>query len=445
METAARRRARRRTSLAWTGVALLFASCDSANQNLPAVEIGRSAHFLYYARSADRAPASILDLLEADWTEMSTFFGLDQGLLVKYYLFDSRDDFLSNGPCPSFDGACAWGPAVYAERPFHEHELIHAYFSPLGPAPPILAEGVASGLSCFEFFPDPPVAPSDASWQAAAGGVHLDSTDYGQSRLVRHLIRQHGPQRFVDFYRSTEYTRDPALFALQFDRFWAERIDAVWSEATASSASPTYRDVAMCPCSAPPLPIDGSEFPIRALSGALALPRPFTLAAETDVAISLDGLGGTAIRNCWDEDYQRAVLRPDSPAPPSVVFLHLPAGHYFLQARPLGAAPASASVSPGAWLVADCTAGEVFPVDATFAGTVEILGNGSASYLHLDVAGPREATVTTNLSELSVCPACDSPASECTTVAAPTSAAITLNGSYVVKAQSGQRGSLSFR
>jgi hypothetical protein len=428
--------------LAWAGVALLVVSCNGAEPDLPAVEIGRSAHFHYYARAADRVPASVLDLLEANWTEMSTFFGLDQSLLVKYYLFDSRDDFVANGPCPSFDGACAWGRAVYSERPFHEHELIHSYFAPLGPAPSIVEEGVASGLSCFEFLPEQPLPPSDPSWQAAVRNDHVDSTDYGQSRFVRQLIREHGPERFRDFYESTEATRDPAVFSQQFDRFWGESIDVVWAEATASSPSPTYRDLAMCPCSAAPLPVDGSASAITALFGALSLPRPFTLATETDVAVSLQDLGGSAIRNCWDQDYQRAVLRPDSPAPPAVVFLHLPAGHYFLQARPLGAAPASVSLTPGAWLAADCAAGEVFPVGANFAGSVEILGTASVSYLHLDVPGPREAMVSANVS---VCPACDSPASECTTGAAQASTPVTLNGAYVVKVTAGQWGSVAFQ
>lgn len=442
MANAARRRERRRPTLVSTGVALLVASCNGAELDLPAVEIGRSSHFRYYARSADRVSRSILDLLEANWTEMSTFFGLDQMFLAKYYLFDSRDDFVSNGPCPSFDGACAWGSSVYSERAFHEHELIHSYFSPLGPAPSILAEGVASGVSCFEFFPEPPIPPTDRSWQAAVRNAHVDSTDYGQSRLVRYLIRQHGPQRFADFYRSTGFTRDPALFALQFERFWGESIDAVWAEATASSTLPTYRDVAMCPCLATPLPIDGSRVPITALHGSLSLPRPFTLGAESDVAVSLQGLGGTAILSCGDAHYQRAMLQPDLPTPPAVVFIHLPAGHYFLLALPLSAAPASISIVPGDWMAADCTAGEVFSVGASFAGRLEVRGTASASYLRLDVAGPREAMVGTNLS---VCPACDSPASECTATAALAPAVVTLNGSYVVKVPPGQWGALSFQ
>jgi hypothetical protein len=421
---------------------LLVNACGGEAIDLPAVEVGRSPHFRYYARAADRVPATIFDLLEAHRAEMSTFFGLNPMTAIDYYLFDSEEDAIQHGPCGS--SACARGSSVYSDTPFHEHELIHSYFSTLGLAPPIIAEGVASGLSCFEFFSTSATPPADTSWQAAASNFHVDSTDYGQSRLVRYLIRQHGPESFARFYRYTEHTLDPALFALQFDRFWGESIGAVWAEATASHASPTYLDVAMCPCSATQLRIDGNSIPIAALNGAQSLPRPFTLTAESDLAVSMEGLGGTAIRNCWDESYQRQLLQGDFPAPPAVLFLHLPAGHYYLQALPQSAAPASISIRPGGWLAADCAAGEVFSVDSAFAGNFEILGPGSTSYLRFVVAGPRAATVRATVSGLSLCPACDSPSTECTTVAPLTSANITLNGEYVVKVEPAQQVSISF-
>ena len=74
---AARRRGRGAATLSCAGVALLFAACGGEAIDLPAVEVGRSSHFRYYARADDRVPVTVLDLLEAHWTEMSTFFGLD--------------------------------------------------------------------------------------------------------------------------------------------------------------------------------------------------------------------------------------------------------------------------------------------------------------------------------------------------------------------------------
>ena len=78
--------------------------------DLPAVESGQSAHFRYYARAADRVPAGVLDLLEWHWSTMSSFFGLDPGL-VTYYLFDSQDDLTRNGPCGAT--ACESAGSVY--------------------------------------------------------------------------------------------------------------------------------------------------------------------------------------------------------------------------------------------------------------------------------------------------------------------------------------------
>jgi hypothetical protein len=422
---------------------LLLASCGDDDLDLPAVEVGRSTHFRYYARAADRVPVSILDLLEAHWTETSTFFRLDQNLLVDYYLFDSADDLAAHGPCGSA-GGCA-GFAAFTARPFHEHELLHTYFAPLGSTPPLIAEGVASGVSCLEFSTSPGSPPQDASWQAAASNVHLEGEDFGQSRLIRYLIRQHGPEAFVNFYRSAEHTLDPALFALQFDRFWGESIDAVWAAATTPQVVPTYLDVAMCSCSGAEMPVDGSPSAISPLYGAYSMPRPFTLTADSDVVVSMDGLGGTAIRQCWDEDYQQRILRSDVVAPPSKAILHLPAGHYYLQALPLDATPGSISIERGTWLGADCTATDAVSVEAGFMGTLEADGPGAPSFLRLSVAGPRTAAVSATFSALSLCPACDSLPPDCATVAPGAPATVVLDGPHIIKLNARGRGSLSFQ
>jgi hypothetical protein len=441
--TAARRGNGWPAALAGIGVALLLASCGDQDLDLPGAEVGRSTHFRYHARAADRVPAGILDLLEGHWTQVSTFFRLDQNLLVDYYLFDSADDLVTNGPCLS---ACApSGAALYTDRPFHEHELIHTYLASLGSTAPIVAEGVASGLSCFDTYSSPESPPPDPSWQAAASNFHVDSTDYGQSRLVRYLIRRHGPEAFASFYRYAEQTLDPGLFALQFDRFWGESIDTVWAAATAPQVSPTYLDVGMCACSEAELPVDGSSVPVAPLYATYSLPRPFTLAAESDLAVSMQGLGRTAIRNCWDEDYAQRVVRSDVVAPPSTVLLHVPAGHYYVQALPVSTTPGSVAIQRGAWLARDCTAGESFSVDSGFAGNLEVEPPGSPSFLHLSVAGPRTATVSPGPSTVSLCPACDSPPADCTTVAPLTSVTVTLDGSHVLKLDSGVRASLMFQ
>ena len=53
---------------------LLYAGCGGGQSvNLPAVAVGQSAHFRYHARSADRVPVAILDLLEWHWSMMSSF------------------------------------------------------------------------------------------------------------------------------------------------------------------------------------------------------------------------------------------------------------------------------------------------------------------------------------------------------------------------------------
>ena len=411
--------------------------------DLPAVEIGQSAHFRYYARAADRVPAGVLDLLEWHWSTMSSFFGLDPGL-VTYYLFDSQDDLTRNGPCGAT--ACESAGSVYTAESFHEHELIHAYFSAQEPVPSIIGEGVASAMSCFQYHLAPSSPPSDPSWQAAASHTHEDTTDYGQSRLVRYLIRQHGPESFSAFYRSLHYTLDPATFAAEFQSYWGESIDQVWPLATTPGSMPTYLDVGMCPCNSTPVALDGSSITVTAPFGSYAWPMSFTLQAPTSLNVSAANLGWTAVRNCWDQDLAMQILQQDSPDnPPSHTLLGLGAGHYYLQVIPNDLAHAAISIASGDWLSASCGTGQPVTIDANFAGNINLLGLGSDSQVELTIAGPRTATVSsgTGTSGFVLCPACGSVPADCTAVPTLTSVMTTLNGTYYGTVAANELASIS--
>jgi hypothetical protein len=432
---------------ALAAVMISAAGCGGGQSvSLPAVAVGQSAHFRYHARSADRVPVAILDLLEWHWSMMSSFFGLDQHLIVDYYLFDSADDLAKNGPCPTSAAACAIQASVYTPLPFHEHELIHAYFSEQGAGPPIIAEGVASGMTCFEYATAPEAPPADPSWQAAVTSVHEDVTDYGQSRLIRYLIRQRGPQAFSSFYGSVPYTTDPATFASAFQGYWGQSIDDVWAQATATSPAPTYLDVGMCPCNSTPVALDGSGITVTAPFGSYAWPMSFALQAPTSLNVATANLGWTAVRNCWDQDLAMQILQQDSPDnPPSHTLLGLGAGHYYLQVIPNDLAHAAVSIASGDWLSASCGTGQPVTIDGNFTGNINLLGLGSDSQVELTIAGPRTATVSsgTGTSGFVLCPACGSVPADCTAVPTLTSVMTTLNGTYYGTVAANERASIS--
>ena len=104
-----------------------------------------------------------------------------------------------------------------------------------------------------------------------AGGRRASRSDrvYGLGGLfVRHMIRRHGIEEFLRYYEQSPERRDPALFAANFESFWGERIDDVWTDFTTITAGVPWVDQKICPCSLPPItPGDGD----RERSGARAL------------------------------------------------------------------------------------------------------------------------------------------------------------------------------
>jgi hypothetical protein len=429
------------------GLALVLCACGQ-DVDLPAVEIGRSLHFRYYARAADRVPPPIFDHLEGHWANMSTFFGLKPDSVIDYYLYDSIEDLEARGPCAGV-AACAAGASVHTTMPFHEHELIHAYLSQLGFAPPIISEGVASGLSCFEYFSPPADTPVDLPWQDVARLTHRDrqggAIEYGAMRLVRHIIREHGPATFARFYGYAAYTLDPALFALEFERFFGRSLDETWAEATAPHTTPTYLDEAMCPCATGALPLDGSAVAIPWRYGATVPPLPFRLETDTSVRLALSGIALTNIRNCWDDVRVHEILQADAVYPPSQIVIPLRAGHYYVQSLLQGGAPGSIAIEQGDWLATECGDGEPLRVDAGTRGQLVIRARPGAAltYARLTVDGPRPVTTQFAVSGISVCPSCAAPPADCVAPSAAPAGA-TLDGSYIVRLEPGRSAVLTF-
>ena len=126
-----------------------------------------------------------------------------------------------------------------------------------------MAEAIGCGYEA-------PISASfaDIDWRHAVVELRSDRV-YGLGGLfVRHMIRRHGIEEFLRYYEQSPERRDPALFAANFESFWGERIDDVWTDFTTIKGGVPWVDQKICPCSLPPITPGGGD---RERSGARAL------------------------------------------------------------------------------------------------------------------------------------------------------------------------------
>jgi hypothetical protein len=246
-----------------------------------------SAHFRYFATSTDRIPAGILDRLEQHRTDVLGYLGLPDEDVVSYYRFDRVEDFYMVDGCMNSEG-CTQGNRVYTTVAFDEHELVHAYLSAWRQGS-LVTEGIAETFHCGEPLRDFVFArPLTLDWKALIGqsAMYHEGEPYRWGlRLVLYLIRAYGQNRFLAYYKTTHYTDDPALFALEFERFWGESIDQVWSVLVADMDS---TPVPICPCGLPVVSTDGSSMLISEFADYRVL--PIVPIGET-LVVSLDSSG----------------------------------------------------------------------------------------------------------------------------------------------------------
>jgi hypothetical protein len=251
---------------------IAMALCGCGQQvTLPPVEAS-SPHFHYFAMSQAEIPLGILDRLEQHRADMLGYLGLTESGIVTYYRFDRIVDLNRIDCSGSVGAACTDGSTVYTTNVFEQHELIHAYLSAWTP-PQLIAEGTAEAFHCGEPLRDWVFAtPLKTAWDAVVAQPDSDRDVYRWGvRLVLHLIRTYGVAPFVKYYQTAHLTDDPALFALEFERFWGQPIDAVWAVLAGNiNATP----LPICPCGLPVVPTDGGVMPLSAFDDYRVLPPP---------------------------------------------------------------------------------------------------------------------------------------------------------------------------
>ncbi len=140
----------------------------------------RSDNVRYFSRPGDDSVCpAILDEIEQHGQLIADALMLPSRTLVSYYKFDGLDDYDHNAECGSGAAACSINATARSPVDFDRHELIHAYLSPYGRPPWLVAEGAAVALSC-QRYPRPTgtwqeayVLPHDSPALYAAGANYV--------------------------------------------------------------------------------------------------------------------------------------------------------------------------------------------------------------------------------------------------------------------------------
>jgi hypothetical protein len=244
--------------------ALCLASCEQeAAPTLPSDVEWRSEHFVYHARAGDLGVCSdLLERMERHFEVIRAATGVPwpEGRVIHYYKFRDASDYHAASDCPTDSSGCARDGGAYAYQPFHEHELIHTYFEPLGYPPRVLSEGVATLLSCGAFDFAAATAPADPNGAVPADWTQAEAEFFQPDRespyllgalLVSHLIETYGWESFLDLYRGPWDDRGLAELDQRLQEIDGVSFESAW--AAASHATSLTRCVPAWACAAEPL------------------------------------------------------------------------------------------------------------------------------------------------------------------------------------------------
>jgi hypothetical protein len=406
----------------WRSVApalLLVVGCGGPP---PVTLEGESQHFRLWFDDALPPPAAadvadILAALEANWSDTETALSMPEGKgKIDYHQMTQghlEEVCGGTGNDLTFTGGCENGLTLYVPGPSavpFQHELNHAYMflrSPRVPAP-ILVEGIAEALGCGG-----PAHAVDASvsWQSAVASTSSGPEDIyaaGQ-KLVHHLVVASGWASFLAYYDQAPDTLDAPTFAANFSAFWSKTLDDFWQQIADTplqnlSSQEVY---GICPCSLPPVPLDGADHPDAYVGRYWMLP---------DLGGDTAALASDAAFEVFDCDAETTRISNLLPGP---LLARLGPGRYYASGNPLRGTRA-------ATLADSCGAAAPYDLGSAGEGRIEVATtrtdvNAVSVYLSLStsVALHIQSSVP-----LAVCADCSFDSGTCTAQAAGTAIAV---------------------
>lgn len=380
------------------GLVALVAACAP---DLPNDQVLTSAHFRYHARKTAIVDPTILDRLEARREEFDARFGIESPF-VDYYLFDDRPDLAANSPCPGRDctAGAPSGSSIFTTAALHEHELVHGFLGGAGYPAMVVAEGIAQHVACVQ--PHWASTRLPASWPEAVrvGNDSGSAYNFGQ-RLSAWMLATRGPTAFISFYGESLQTRDPALFALQFESFWRRRLSEV-----AEEVNDARFEGSSCTCTAPALPDGGA---------------PSTFVARQDYrTVELTGQSRLELRSngplvypfsCANTVDRHAKVVPSAPTTQTIV--RAGAGRFGVLAWPTVDGELVA-VRRNTMLQSDwsCDAARTAPIsvgkeDVALWVTADFASNPNGTFFAVDLEEPGLLTLLSEEGLATYCQACD--------------------------------------
>lgn len=196
----------------------------------------------------------------ASWTSMS--LGLEIKSMVPYHWLDSAE-FLES-PCLEEAAGCLHAGTIYAQKPAHPHELVHALSEQNGMNRlPFFTEGIAVALDPlngggsgprYQSLPDPGAElPDPRPYMTAASSPEIDYDLAGA--FVSFLLLRYGPANFVTMSRQIAPDSDLSSIAQVFSDVYGVSLDGEVELFVANvSCEPSWADLQFFDCQSDVVP-----------------------------------------------------------------------------------------------------------------------------------------------------------------------------------------------
>lgn len=341
-----------RTLAAWIAVGLATGGCGA-----PLPDQTVNGRWVAYHHWAEEVPCDeAIDHLDA----LADFVAADFGLRparFDYFKFRSFEEPLTLEHCDQLAAACERDGRAFSRGWSHDHEAVHAIFSPVGSPPPLFQEGLAmvygcgtGGGSAAAIDPD-----TDLERLIAPGEWRPEYASRGQfnyaaaGSFVRYLLDTLGKQRFLSLYREaphSEQARDTfqQVYGVSFDEAVASwRASGVWQRMN-------FCILENDPCLAPELDVASPGSITKPLS-CLTATVGVAASAAGGVAVGIRSSElpiTTSIESCEAApDFADLVIAPELAGPRNSSTQHLRTPGKELAVRSFGLGPrARLRVSP---------------------------------------------------------------------------------------------------
>jgi hypothetical protein len=329
----------------------------------------RSDNVRYFSRDTDATVCpAILGELERHGQVIAHALMIEDKnrTLVSYYKFEDSADFVSHAECGPDAEACAPNATVRSPLDFDRHELIHAYLSPIGRPPWLLAEGAAVALSC-QAYPRP-----TGSWRDLYNLPHSSYDLYGAGGwLVGELLLMFPARQLPWLYGALAINATADQIAAAVKDIYGMDLDAIWAAAIGGPGQPTR-----CPwecgtsgeLAIDGLAIDGQAHALAPVCGVGSLQLSATVSNSGLSRWRIDGDGEFTLQSCNGNDSLRVGV--SGRTGPGELIAPVAPGDYFIDAAVETGTPAlTASVTQGEGLSwSECALAPSLPDDlSTFS------------------------------------------------------------------------------